>query len=43
MRIVNERITVIPYETLSPDSGGKRNTSKVRTDISTHGRMKFMT
>ena len=41
-KIVNESNTVTPNDILSPDSGGSKKTSKVRTAISTHGKMKFI-
>ena len=40
--MVKDKMTVIPYETLSPDSGGNRKTSTVNTAIRTQGSMKFM-
>lgn len=38
-RIVNDSNTVTPKDILSPDSGGSRKTSRVRTAIRTHGKI----
>ena len=41
-KIVKDSNTVTPNDILSPDSGGSKKTSKVRTAINTHGNMKFI-
>lgn len=40
--MVNDNNTVTPNDILSPDSGGSKKTSNVRTAINTHGNMKFI-
>lgn len=40
--MVNDNNTVTPNDILSPDSGGNKKTSNVRTAINTHGNMKFI-
>lgn len=41
-RMVKDKRTVTPNDILSPDSGGNRKTSRVKTAINTHGKMKFI-